>query len=82
MTDDKTKRNEKIQHTSMGFSGTLLLLFIALKLTGHIDWAWVWVLVPAWWWAPVYAAMLILFGILWVGATIWDHFRRKSRLGF
>jgi predicted tellurium resistance membrane protein TerC len=31
---------------SIGFSGLLTLLFIALKLTGHITWSWWWVLSP------------------------------------
>ena len=30
------------------FCSLLLLLFIGLKLTGHIDWSWVWVLSPFW----------------------------------
>jgi len=25
-----------------------LWLFVALKLTGHIDWPWLWVLTPLW----------------------------------
>ena len=24
------------------------LLFVALKLLGYIDWAWIWVLAPSW----------------------------------
>lgn len=32
----------------VGFTGLLSLLFIGLKLTGHINWAWVWVLAPLW----------------------------------
>lgn len=31
-----------------GFLGFLTLLFIGLKLTGHITWPWVWVLAPLW----------------------------------
>ena len=31
-----------------GFLSLLLLLFIGLKLTGHIDWSWIWVLSPFW----------------------------------
>ena len=31
-----------------GFLSLLALLFIGLKLTGHIDWSWVWVLAPLW----------------------------------
>ncbi len=30
------------------FVGALTLLFIALKLTGLIEWTWVWVLSPIW----------------------------------
>lgn len=32
----------------LGFLGFLALLFIGLKLTGHITWPWVWVLAPLW----------------------------------
>ena len=32
----------------IGFVGLLTLLFIALKLTGFIDWSWWWVLSPIW----------------------------------
>lgn len=32
----------------IGFGGGLLLLFIALKLLGKIDWSWWWVLSPMW----------------------------------
>ena len=33
---------------SIGFTGALALLFIALKLLGHIEWSWLWVLAPVW----------------------------------
>jgi len=32
----------------MGLGGWLTVLFVALKLTGFIEWSWVWVLAPAW----------------------------------
>lgn len=32
----------------IGFGGLLAILFIALKLTGYIDWSWWWVLSPLW----------------------------------
>lgn len=32
----------------VGFTGLLTLLFIGLKLTSVIDWAWLWVLSPIW----------------------------------
>ena len=44
------------------FLGLLLILFIGLKLTGHIDWAWHWVLAPLW--LPLaIAGVLILLGL-------------------
>jgi hypothetical protein len=30
------------------FLGILTLIFITLKLTGHIAWSWLWVLSPLW----------------------------------
>lgn len=32
----------------IGFPGLLTIVFIALKLTGYIDWSWWWVLSPMW----------------------------------
>jgi hypothetical protein len=32
----------------VGFCGLLTILFIGLKLTGHITWSWGWVLSPVW----------------------------------
>jgi len=32
----------------VGFAGLLAILFIALKLMGHITWSWWWVFSPLW----------------------------------
>jgi len=32
----------------IGMGGALFLLFLGLKLTGHIDWSWWWVFAPIW----------------------------------
>lgn len=37
--------------------GILGLIFITLKLTGHITWSWVWVLAP--FWAPLAVAVVL-----------------------
>jgi hypothetical protein len=42
---------------TIGFPQLLTLIFITLKLTGHISWSWWWVLAPVW--APV-AVLLAL----------------------
>jgi hypothetical protein len=43
----------------VGFLGTLGLIVITLKLTGVIDWAWIWVLSPLW-----IVAILVLLVVL------------------
>jgi hypothetical protein len=45
----------------IGFSGALTILFVGLKLTGHINWPWLWVLAPAW--IPLSIALLLLVAI-------------------
>lgn len=32
----------------VGFLSLLTVLFIGLKLTGYINWSWLWVLAPMW----------------------------------
>ena len=45
----------------MGFVGVLTLIFIVLKLTGNINWSWLWVLSPIW----VTALLLVVaFGVI------------------
>lgn len=39
----------KVEFNGWGLMLPLLtVLFVGLKLTGHIDWSWVWVLSPVW----------------------------------
>jgi hypothetical protein len=49
----------KTQSVSVNFPflGILTLIFITLKLTGHIAWSWWWVLSPLW--IPVVIVLLI-----------------------
>lgn len=47
----------------IGFCGVLTILFIGLKLTGHIDWSWPWVLSPLWLGAAVTLAIVAIIAI-------------------
>jgi hypothetical protein len=40
--------NSSSSSSGIGFTGLLTILFIGLKLTGHITWSWLWVLSPIW----------------------------------
>lgn len=52
------------QSGGIGFAGLLTILFIGLKLTGHIDWSWWWVLSPIW--IGAISLVLLFFVILLV----------------
>lgn len=68
----------------IGLCGALFLLFVALRLTEHIDWAWYWVASPLW--APL-AALLgvglllvaVMYPILWIGDAVDKHRRARER---
>jgi hypothetical protein len=51
------------------YLGILGLIFITLKLTGHITWSWLWVLSP--FWIPFAIALIIILGF-----GIYEIFRK------
>lgn len=57
---------------SGGMSGTTLLgiLFVGLKLTGHIDWSWWWVTLPFWGPAAIVLAVLAVIGVAVLAALV------------
>ena len=58
--------NKRNSHPhGLGFCSVLALLFIALKLTGHIDWSWWWVLSPLWIGFAVGILAVFLLGLIW-----------------
>ena len=42
------QKDKELKTVGLGFVDALTLLLIALKLTGRIDWNWIWVLSPIW----------------------------------
>lgn len=61
----------------IGFLGLLTILFIGLKLTGHIDWSWLWVLAPLWLpWVAVFGFfgfVMLVGGIVALAAVIFGR---------
>lgn len=51
-------RGSSTRRGGIGFFGLLTVLFIALKLTHQIDWAWGWVLSPLWVPTAIFLAVL------------------------
>ena len=42
----------------------LTILFIGLKLTGHINWSWIWVLAPTWIPLSLILVIIIIMGLV------------------
>jgi hypothetical protein len=53
--------NDNSRNGGIGFFGVLTVLFIALKLTGFIQWSWLWVLSPIWLPTVIGIIVLIIF---------------------
>jgi len=49
-----------------GFVGLLTIVFIVLKLIGHISWSWWWVLSPIWISILLVVSILVLIGKGWI----------------
>lgn len=45
----------------IGVIGALGVVFVALKLMGHIDWSWWLVLLPFYWWMGLFAVLMTGF---------------------
>jgi hypothetical protein len=56
--------SKAVSSSGIGVLGLLGVLFVGLKLTGYIDWSWLWVLAPFW------VGPSVVFGILGVGLTL------------
>lgn len=52
----------------LSFCGALTIVFIVLKLTGVIDWSWVWVLSPTW---ISIAVVLIILLVVSINGDWW-----------
>lgn len=46
----------------IGFLGLLTIVFITLKLTGHIAWSWWWVFAP--FWGPIALVLVVILIII------------------
>ena len=60
--------NTQTTTTGISFGGVLTILFIGLKLAGHITWSWWWVFSPLW--LPVAIIVSIFAIVLIVGIIL------------
>jgi hypothetical protein len=71
--------NKSTSSGGIGFAGMLAILFIGLKLTGYIDWPWLWVLSPLWIGIVLIFGVLLVFGIIAGIAAVLESRSRVRR---
>jgi ABC-type polysaccharide/polyol phosphate export permease len=68
-TIEESRMSEKkvvATNGGIGFAGLLGILFIALKLTGVINWSWWYVLMPLYIVPAVFFSIAAMLGVVWV----------------
>ncbi len=56
--------NSSSSSSGIGFPGLLTVLFIGLKLTGYINWPWIWVLSPIWISVSIVVAIILILALI------------------
>jgi hypothetical protein len=62
----------------IGFAGALTIAFVVLKLTGVINWSWLWVLAPIWISWAIVLAILAVVGLVLLIAAMTDKSSSRS----
>ena len=66
--------NQSTSSSGIGVIGALGIVFVTLKLLGHVEWPWVWVLAPFW---AGFAIVAVLFAVYLAVAIKQNRGRRK-----
>lgn len=73
------KQQQQQASGGIGFFGLLAIVFITLKLTGHIDWSWWWVLAPLWGPVALVLSMVLVTVIVTLMAFAFDEWNWKRK---
>ena len=65
-----------VQTGGIGFTGALFLVFLVLRLTDQIDWAWYWIAAPLW----IPFGLALAFFVTVVPFALWMDVRDGHRI--
>lgn len=68
-----------VRSKGIGFLGVLAIVFIVLKLTGHITWSWFWVLTPLWAPASIGLGFLAMFVLVVLLSELSSYVTKPKR---
>lgn len=76
--------NQTVKSSGIGLCGATFLVFLVMRLTDHIDWAWYWIAAPLW--VPIgiaFGAVVLFFvciGIAMPFAWLIDRLSARRQL--
>lgn len=68
-----------VNNNGVGVVGLLGVVFVVLKLTGHIDWSWMWVTAPFWIPFAVVVVVLAVLGITYAAISFLQYLEKKQK---
>lgn len=71
--------NSSSSNSGIGLTGILTIVFIILKLTGYIDWSWLWVLSPLWISFLLAVAVVLFLLDIWAALEIFERSDAKRQ---
>lgn len=63
----------------LGFCSILTLVFVIAKLTGYLDWTWLWVFSPLWLPLSVFLGVLTVIALFLGLGTLYEDRQRAKR---
>lgn len=70
---EKSEKKVSVQITGL-FNIIVFLVFFLAKIFDKIDWSWWWVFSPLWIPLALVGLILLIMGLIWVGAVIIDKY--------
>jgi hypothetical protein len=61
--------SNNVSSGGVSLGGVLFIVFLVLKLTGHIDWSWLWVTAPLW--IPIGLTIVFLIVLSFISKRFW-----------
>ena len=68
--------------SGIGLTGVLFIVFLVLKLTGNINWSWLWVLSPIWIPIALFIGFSLIFVLIFIVAIALGHNPNKVKMMF
>ena len=68
--------------SGIGLTGVLFIVFLVLKLTGNVNWSWLWVLSPIWIPIALFIGFALIFVLIFIVAIALGHNPSKVKMMF